>query len=147
MKKGGLINELEEKIKANMEVIGEYEEVIGRLQHYNAVYDFTYNETYTRDWLAKHNMNNFDIINFRQSIIMKICHNNDLLDDYKLKIEKHINISNFLQRIYFFLQFYLKPYTVSEKTYLKYLKASKKRKNKQHGRTGTKQTTSYYTYF
>lgn len=128
MKKGGLINELEEKIKANMEIINEYEKSIKTLQSYNAACDLAYNESYTFNWLINHNCNNFDVINYRQSLIFKICHNNDLLDDYKKRIEKHINMSTFFQKIYFFLQFYLKPFTVSEKTYLKYTKIKKRQK-------------------
>lgn len=128
VKKGGLIKELEEKIEANMEVINEYEVARNRLQYFNSTYDYAYRESYSRDWLMYHNVNNFDVINYRQSLIMKICHNNDLLDDYKNKIEKHINISNLFQRIYFFLHFYLKPFTVSEKTYLKYLNIKKQHK-------------------
>jgi len=110
VKKGGLIKELEEKIKANMEVIEEYEEITNRLTYYNTTYDYAYKQTYQYDWLTKHNINNFDIINYRQSLINKICHNNNLLDDYKIKIEKHINISNLFQRIYFFLHFYSNPF-------------------------------------
>ena len=91
--------------------MNEYEMMIKKLEHYNAVFNYNHNLSYQYDWLSKHNCNNFDIINYRQSIIVKICHNNDLIEQYKNKIEKHINISNLFQRIYFFLQFRLKPFT------------------------------------
>ena len=107
-----------------MEVMNEYEATVNKLTHYNTVYDYNYKQTYQYDWLCKHNCNNFDIINYRQSLIVKICHNNDLINQYNAKIEKHINISNLFQRIYFFLHFYLKPFTIyknkqNQKTYLK----------------------------
>ena len=111
-----------------MEVINEYENTIKTLESYNAAYDLAYNESYTLNWLINHNCNNYDVINYRQSLILKICHNNDLLDNYKKRIEKHINMSTFFQKIYFFLQFYLKPFTVSEKTYLKYIRIKKHQK-------------------
>lgn len=110
MKKGGLIKELEEKIRANIEIIHQYEEIKNKLMYYNTTYDYAYNQSYNSNWLKSHNMNNFDIINYRQSLINKICHNNNLLDEYKNKIEKHINISNLFQRIYFFLHFYSNPF-------------------------------------
>lgn len=92
--------------------MNEYEKAVSKLKHYNSIYDYAYKLSYENHWLKCHNVNRFDVISYRQSLIDKICHNNDLIDDFNFKIEKHINISNLFQRIYFFLNFDLKPFAI-----------------------------------
>ena len=108
MKRGGLLNELELKIKACNEIQDSYEQTINMLTNRNENYNYVYNETFKPDWSYKNYINKNlynNVLQYRQSLIDDICHNNNLIDYYKKQLEKNININNFLQRIYFFISF------------------------------------------
>ena len=110
-KKGGLLKELEQKIEANLQIQNEYERCINILTNRNDNYNYVYNETFKPDWSGKKYINTNiykNILEYRQSLIDDICHNNNLIDWYKNKLEKTININNFLQRLYFFINFNFK---------------------------------------
>ena len=108
-KKGGLLNELEQRIEACNQLQNDYECNINFLTNRNENYHYIHNESFKSDWIIKNciknNYKNFDIIEYRQSLIDNICYNNDLIQDYKKRLEKSINISTFLQKIYFFINF------------------------------------------
>lgn len=108
-KRGGLLNELEQRIEACNQLQNDYECNINFLTNRNENYHYIYNESFKNDWIIKNCIKNnykiFDIIEYRQSLIDNICYNNDLIQDYKKRLEKSINISTFLQKIYFFINF------------------------------------------
>lgn len=95
-----------------MELMNNYENQINFLTNRNDNYNYVYKQTFKPDWLTKNNIldnyKNFDLINYRQSLINDICYNNGLIQQYKNTLQKHINISNFLQRLYFFINFNIK---------------------------------------
>lgn len=95
-----------------MELMNNYENQINFLTNRNDNYNYVYNQTFKSDWMVKNNVlknhKNFNLINYRQSLIDDICYNNDLIQQYKNNLQKHINISNFLQRLYFFINFNIK---------------------------------------
>ena len=73
-----------------------------------------YRNTYDSDWIknclsgyVQSRNTNIDLISLRQSLIDKICHNNDLMDWYKKSLAKQLEINTFLQKIYFFINFNL----------------------------------------
>ena len=84
-----------------MDIQNEYDKIIQNIETRNNYYNSEFKRSFNPEFM----FNNFNIINYRQSLIDNICHNNDLIDWYKDKLEKHIKISNFFQRIYFFLNF------------------------------------------
>lgn len=61
---------------------------------------------YLNDNQSKH-YTNINLINFRQSLIDKICHQNDLIEMYKKKLNSQLEINCFLQKIYFYINFNL----------------------------------------
>ena len=109
---GGLINELEQKIQACNQLQNDYECNINFLTNRNDNYYNVYKNTYNFDWLK----NNYKYIkpkslyDYRQSLIDNIGYNNNLIQDYKKRLEKSINISTFLQKIYFYINFNIKNY-------------------------------------
>lgn len=109
-KTGGLINELEQKIQACNQLQNDYECNINFLYNRNDNYYNVYKNTFNFDWLK----NNYKYIkpkslyDYRQSLIDNIGYNNDLIQDYKKRLEKSINISTFLQKLYFFINFNIK---------------------------------------
>lgn len=92
--------------------MNNYENQINFLTNRNDNYNYVYKQTFKPDWMNKNNVlinnRNFDLINYRQSLIEDICYNNGLIQQYKNNLQKHINISNFLQRLYFFINFNIK---------------------------------------
>lgn len=117
-KKGGLLNELEQRIEACNQLQNDYECNVNFLSNRNDNYYNVYKNSFNFDWLK----NNYQYIkpkslyDYRQSLIDNICYNNDLIDDYKNRLKKSINISTFLQKLYFFINFnYKKPYTYKNK--------------------------------
>lgn len=112
---GGLINELEQKIQACNQLQNDYECNINFLTNRNDNYFNTYKKSFDYDWINKNcinkNYSNFDMIQYRQSLIDNIGYNNNLIQDYKKRLEKSINISTFLQKIYFYINFNIKSYS------------------------------------
>lgn len=107
---GGIINELEQKIQANQMILNEYENHKNFLSIQNTNYNNVYRKSFDHDWINKYvikSKSTIGLINYRQSLINEICQNNDEIDRINEKIKKHINISNFLQRIYFFINLHL----------------------------------------
>lgn len=92
--------------------MNNYESYINFLTNRNDNLNYVYRQTFKSDWMVKNNVlnnyKNFDLINYRQSLIDDICYNNGLIQQYKNTLQKHINISNFLQRLYFFINFNIK---------------------------------------
>lgn len=110
-KKGGLLNELEQKIQACNELQNNYESQINFLTNRNENYNYVYKETFKPDWSYKNYVNKNiykNILEYRQSLIDDICYNNNLIEQYKKQLQKNINISTFLQKIYFFINFNIK---------------------------------------
>lgn len=105
---GGLINELEQRIKACNQLQNDYECNINFLSNRNENYNYVFKETFNPDWPGKKYINKNiykDVIDYRQSLIDDICYNNNLIQEYKRRLEKSINISTFLQKIYFYISF------------------------------------------
>lgn len=108
---GGLINELEQKIQACNILQNEYEKNINFLSNRNENYNYVYKETFKPDWPGINYINKNiykDVINYRQSLIDDICYNNNLIKYYQENLRKNINISTFLQKLYFFIIFNIK---------------------------------------
>lgn len=103
---GGIVKELEQKIQANQTILNEYETRKNFLLIQNTNYNNVYKNSFKPDWIHYFmfkNNSTIGLINYRQSLINKICQNNNEIRDLEQCIETHINISNFLQRIYFFI--------------------------------------------
>lgn len=107
MKKGGLLKELEQKIEACNELQNSYEMNINFLTNRNDNYYDTYKNSFNYDWLVNYYdyMKPQSLYEFRQSLIDGIAYNNNLITHYKERLKKYINISSFLQKIFFFINF------------------------------------------
>lgn len=104
-KKGGLLKDLEEKIEASNIVLNLYEKYVSELQLQNQRINKIYNGTYNFEWLKQnlYNWNSVNLIEWRQSLIEKICHNNDMIEKYKKDEISQMNINSFLKNIYFYI--------------------------------------------
>lgn len=109
-KLGGLLNELDMKIKASGMVLEEYERMIRYLEFQNEKMNQTFQSTFNYDWL---NLNGYDwqttdLVNWRQSLVQKICHNNDEIEKYKRNTFRQESVNSFLQKIFFFINKHFK---------------------------------------
>ena len=77
-KKGGLLNELEEKIQSNQNWLNHYELKIKSLENDNSQLDFEWRQSFKIN--LENLTNTKDLLNYRQSIIDKICNNNNYID-------------------------------------------------------------------
>lgn len=102
MKKGGLVNELEQKIKNIKDYQAIIEEHILSYENENNKLNLKWAQSYEYTWLKNllHFNNNNDLINYRQSIVDKLCKNNNLINDLKIKLNYSENFYNFLYKIY-----------------------------------------------
>lgn len=102
-----------------MEIMNDYENHINFLTNRIENLNYVYKQTYKPDWIIKNNVlknhRNINLIHYRQSLIDDICYNNNVIKQYKNTLQKHINISNFLQRLYFFINF-----NIQKQNYYKY---------------------------
>lgn len=105
MKKGGLLKDLEIKIEASNTVLNMYEKYIADLEVQNQRLNKTYNGTYNYTWLKEnlYNWNSVNLIEWRQSLIEKICHNNDMVEKYKKDQTSQEKVNLFLKKLYFYI--------------------------------------------
>lgn len=104
MKKGGLINDLEHKIKEYQNLLGHYEKKILSLENDISQLQFEYNQSFkvfTQPF--EYEPNNEWLLDYRQSILNQMLNLNNYileLNDTKCKWEKECN---FLNRLYLYL--------------------------------------------
>lgn len=92
--KGRLLENIHLQINASQELLNDYERKINQLLVENTRLNEEYNTTFKNYWYR--NNNNKDLLNYRESIIFKICENNDLIEKYNKCLEKQKCIYNFL---------------------------------------------------
>lgn len=103
---GGLIKELEEKIKASDELLALYENNCIVLELRNKRLNEAYSKSYNLNWLKMNyqlNLTNINLIELRQSMIETICNNNDLIEKYKNNLFHQTSINSFFKKLYFYL--------------------------------------------
>lgn len=99
MKKGGLLNELEERIDRLKNFLLHYECKIGRIENDNS----QLNCEYVQSFNVNINTNDPNLINYRQSIIDQISLNNNYIYELKNNLIGLQDNMSFLQRMYWFL--------------------------------------------
>lgn len=71
-------------------------------QRYELTYDYYWLDNNQSIW------QNFNINNYRQSILKIINQSEFEIEKYKNRMERQIEVNSFLQKIYFFIQFHCK---------------------------------------
>ena len=89
-----------------------YEQKLAINETQASTYNQWYSRTYDYHWLTMNqpNLENINLIQYRQSLIERICHVNNLIEDYKSKLSKQEEVNSFLQKIYFFINLKLIKY-------------------------------------
>lgn len=103
---GGLVNELELRIKASDELLELYNNNCIVLEIQNNRYNQIYNLTCDLEWLKQtfqSQLSNINVLELRQSLIEKICYNNDLIEKYKRDFLNQSSVNSFIKKIYFFI--------------------------------------------
>ena len=78
---------------------------MSELQLQNQRINKIYKGTYNFEWLTQnlYNWNSVNLIEWRQSLIEKICHNNDMIEKYKKDEISQMHVNSFLKNIYFYI--------------------------------------------
>lgn len=92
--------------------MNNYEKKLALNEAQVSTYNEWYSNTYDYYWLKinQPNIENINLIQYRQSLIERICHLNDVIENYKRRIFKQEEINSFLQKIYFFINLKLIKY-------------------------------------
>ena len=105
LKKGGLLKNLEEKIKASNEIKNNYEKQLKSYENWNAElnyeYDISYNVFFENRYLSPNEFEKLD--EYRQRILDKIAMNNHNINVLKIRIKKQEEIHLLLVNCYYMI--------------------------------------------
>lgn len=102
---GGLLKELELKIKASQEVLAFYESEMAKLQIQVDNATEQYHQSYDYYWIKSNQLmqKNFNLLACRQSIMNRLRCESEELEMYKNNLFHQTQVNSFLQKIYTFI--------------------------------------------